>query len=371
MASADSFLSILAISQLAFLGIYIFAFFRNHRVARIVLVFAVCLTSFLFGRLPFVEDGTILDSSLGILASQTPAALWIFAVSVFSDDAEIPRQGLGLIALYFTLQVIGATMEYFGYPLRQLNYAVFVLIPLVIMLGLSVHVIYMGVAGRMADLVEERRRIRMPFVIIMGVVIIFVLLFGTLVTFVNVFSENPGEPAYFDVVRLVIAGAIFCWAILLNVFIFRFRDESRLLFRNVPGVGEESDDRNNRTQADSKTDKLISKIRVAMEEQKRYRETGFTISGLAEELKVTEQRLRTAINKKLGYRNFNQFLNHYRVREAAEMLSSSDDSISGIAMEVGYNSLSSFNKAFRESYGMPPREWRISIGAGVSEQQEA
>ncbi len=358
MAGASTFLSILAISQLAFLALYTYTNMRSHRVARLVFLFTICLASFLLARLPFIDDGGLVNSTLGALASLTPAVLWVFAVSLFMDDERIPGYGLGLIVLYFSLQTIGIALSYLAVERGRLAYVLVELVPMFIMLGLSVHVIYMGMEGRMADLVEERRRIRMPFVIIMGIVIVFVLLFGAMVTFVNVYSQAEGEPAIFEFIRLIISIAIFLWTLLLNLSLFSLRNESALLFENAPNVDVDKVYHSKQEEKLNREDPLIERIRIAMEDEQRYRETGFTITGLAAELSVPEQRLRTTINKKLGFRNFNQFLNYYRVLEAAEKLSNSEDPIGNIAMEVGYNSLSSFNKAFRESHGMPPRQWR-------------
>lgn len=74
---------------------------------------------------------------------------------------------------------------------------------------------------------------------------------------------------------------------------------------------------------------------------------------------MTEHKLRRLINKELGYRNFNQYLNRYRIDEASKrLISEADLPILTIALDVGFNSLSSFNKAFKEKHQQTPTEFR-------------
>ncbi|MBR0801556.1 helix-turn-helix transcriptional regulator [Bradyrhizobium jicamae] len=51
-----------------------------------------------------------------------------------------------------------------------------------------------------------------------------------------------------------------------------------------------------------------------------YRRERLTIGLLSAELGVPDYRLRQLINEGLGYRNFNAFLNHYRIGEAKAAL---------------------------------------------------
>ena len=57
-----------------------------------------------------------------------------------------------------------------------------------------------------------------------------------------------------------------------------------------------------------------------METEHGYRQEGLTIGRLAEQLGTQEYRLRRLINRRLGYRNFNEYLNDYRIREARALL---------------------------------------------------
>lgn len=95
-----------------------------------------------------------------------------------------------------------------------------------------------------------------------------------------------------------------------------------------------------------------------------FREEGLTISTLAARLDAQEYRVRQLINAQLGFRNFNAFLNHYRVREARKTLGDPARrhlGIAQVAYEVGYSSLGPFNKAFKERTGRTPSEFRAQV----------
>lgn len=53
-----------------------------------------------------------------------------------------------------------------------------------------------------------------------------------------------------------------------------------------------------------------------------------------------------------------QMQRRMRMIRAIELLSNADDRILNIAFDVGYNSLSSFNRAFRDYAGHSPGEFR-------------
>lgn len=104
----------------------------------------------------------------------------------------------------------------------------------------------------------------------------------------------------------------------------------------------------------------LARLTRAMTEQHAYRREGLTLAVLAESLELGESSLRTLINQELGYRNFNDFLHHYRLQEAAERLLAEELPILSIALESGYGSIGPFNRAFRQRFGMTPSEYRAA-----------
>ncbi len=90
-----------------------------------------------------------------------------------------------------------------------------------------------------------------------------------------------------------------------------------------------------------------------------YRTEKLTIKALAKTLELPEYRTRALINQHLGYRNFNEFINHLRVDEAARRLQDEPETpILNISLDVGYRTLSSFNRAFKDQLGCSPSEYR-------------
>lgn len=106
---------------------------------------------------------------------------------------------------------------------------------------------------------------------------------------------------------------------------------------------------------------LAERLRQLVQVEEVFREEGLTIASLAERLAAQEYRVRQLINAQLGFKNFNAFLHHYRIREAQNALGDPARrhlSVAEIAYAVGYRSLGPFNKAFKEIAGRTPSDYR-------------
>ena len=102
----------------------------------------------------------------------------------------------------------------------------------------------------------------------------------------------------------------------------------------------------------------LQRLTQAMTDACAYRREGLTLTALASSLGLGDGALRQLINQELGYRNFNDFLHHYRLQEAAARLVAEDLPILSIALGCGYGSIGPFNRAFRLRYGMTPSQYR-------------
>jgi AraC-like DNA-binding protein len=92
-----------------------------------------------------------------------------------------------------------------------------------------------------------------------------------------------------------------------------------------------------------------------------YRTEHLTIKTLALKLELPEYKTRALINQTLGYRNFNDYINQLRINEAAQRLTNEPDTpILNISLDVGYRTLSSFNRAFKELKNTTPTDHRLS-----------
>lgn len=87
----------------------------------------------------------------------------------------------------------------------------------------------------------------------------------------------------------------------------------------------------------------------------------FMVSGL---LQIPYKELSRLINT-YGQKNFNQFVNAFRIQEAKRLLDDADFdkfNFSGIAEAVGFNSRSSFFTNFKQIEGITPLEYKKSLG---------
>ena len=95
--------------------------------------------------------------------------------------------------------------------------------------------------------------------------------------------------------------------------------------------------------------------------ERAHRQDGLTIGDLAQQLGLPEYRLRRLINQALGYRNFNSFVNRYRIAEVKAALADpnqADVPVLTLALDAGFSSLGPFNRAFKAETGVTPSEYR-------------
>jgi AraC-like DNA-binding protein len=100
-----------------------------------------------------------------------------------------------------------------------------------------------------------------------------------------------------------------------------------------------------------------------MTAERAYRQEGLTSGMLAGRLGLPEYRLRKLINEGLGHRNFNAFLNRYRIEEAKAALADpgqKEVTVLTIAMDAGFQSIGPFNRAFKADTGLTPTEFRLA-----------
>jgi AraC-like DNA-binding protein len=105
----------------------------------------------------------------------------------------------------------------------------------------------------------------------------------------------------------------------------------------------------------------LNRLKHLMATDRIYRQERLTIGLLAARLEMPEHRLRPLINDELGHRNFNAFLNRYRLDEAKAALADPDQSevpVLTIALDAGFQSLAPFNRAFKVDTGLTPTEFR-------------
>ena len=117
--------------------------------------------------------------------------------------------------------------------------------------------------------------------------------------------------------------------------------------------------------SDKRKTELRNNLIEILETKKIYKNSKLTLSSLSKELDSNTSYLSKVINDEFNM-NFNNFINSYRIKEARRLLSNPDNfnyTIASIAEEVGFNSISVFNKAFKDTTGLTPSFFLKSMKA--------
>jgi len=192
------------------------------------------------------------------------------------------------------------------------------------------------------DLVESRRRLR-------GIVLTGV---GTSVLLVVIPLNTGVVGVWLPYLSISVITLICAYSLMRgrNGVLFGIPSQSPNLPQEVVDVQEE--------QPDSEQEANAVLLKKIMSEG-FYRTEHLTLKILADQLGLPEYRTRALINQTLGYRNFNDYINHLRIDEAAQrLLEDLQTPVLNISLDVGYRTLSSFNRAFKDIQDMSPSQYR-------------
>lgn len=217
---------------------------------------------------------------------------------------------------------------------------------------------WLAVAHWRSDLVEARRRVRAAFVATLGAA------FLAMASSEMVFGRQ-GAPlavlvaAHSALLAVAFAAVVFAAAggmAKLSLAEGPRTTPARLAL--VPGDAPEA--------------ALARRIVEAMETRALWKRERLGIGELARELGAQEYRVRRAINRHLGHRNFNEFLHGYRLEAAAARLADPAQArlpVLSIALDCGYGSIGPFNRAFKSRYGVTPTQYRnMRTGRGAIDE---
>ncbi|MDV3455348.1 AraC family transcriptional regulator [Sphingomonas sp. HF-S4] len=103
-----------------------------------------------------------------------------------------------------------------------------------------------------------------------------------------------------------------------------------------------------------------------IEAQGWWREEGLTLGEVAHRLGTSERSLSRALNGGSG-ENFNRIINAMRVSAIKRALADPDEArdLLTLALDYGFSSKASFNRAFRQVVGLTPSAWRSEIRQGT------
>ncbi len=349
MADLDLLLRAATIA-LAFSAALAIAIRRNRNAVAPYAAFAVAgIGAFMIASAPGAHAALGLGAFFfNAWCLATPGVLWLFAHSLFRDGGRHNAAHLLAIGVLVCVTMAGdygrfALGPLAGYP-EEAHW--------LLLAGRGAALLLLFSACAMAvmhwreDLVEQRRRARAAFIVVVGSA--FVALAASEFAF-----GGHGAP-----LNLLIVGHS---ALLLLAFALL-----QVLARG--GLGDLLDAPATTgpvpltvIRSDGLDAAIAMRVADEMQVRKLWKREGLGIAELARELGTQEYRLRRAINRHLGYRNFNDFLHDYRLREAAARLVDPDERhlpVLTIALDCGYGSIGPFNRAFKARYGITPSQFR-------------
>ncbi|CAI8772499.1 helix-turn-helix domain-containing protein [Chryseobacterium sp. IT-36CA2] len=162
---------------------------------------------------------------------------------------------------------------------------------------------------------------------------------------------------------LLLSLFIICWYLfkaLNNPELFRNVDSKLKLVAEM--VSEEKSNEESVTN-DSEYKEEILRLKSYMIEKKPFLNSSLTIQEVSSEIEIPVRELSLLINYQLG-QHFYDFVNSYRIENAMNILKDETKSkvtILEILYEVGFNSKSSFNTAFKKHTGNTPTYYRKNM----------
>ncbi|WP_299112356.1 AraC family transcriptional regulator [uncultured Winogradskyella sp.] len=112
---------------------------------------------------------------------------------------------------------------------------------------------------------------------------------------------------------------------------------------------------------DNEKDNIIWKEKLSklMIENHLFENPRLTLSDVAKELNTTTKTISSVVNSGFNM-NFNDFVNHYRIEAVKDKLNKGEQTKStllGIALDCGFNSKATFNRAFKKSTSLSPKDY--------------
>jgi len=327
--------------------------YRRWPAARLGALFALGGLAYALCSTPaFHAAAGVLSYPAVAIATGNNLVFWLFARALFDDTFRLRPAYAALWAVIVALGFLDATSQDFGPaavarilgPARGLQ-----------AVGFALLATLQTIASWPADLVEGRRRLR-----------VFVVAAAAAHTLLTVWAAlaahgTPSLPIRtLDVAALTAIAAVVAWSLL------RVSADTVLTSAAAPGAPPperarilDEDDRRRLAELD----RLMAHERV-------YRQERLSIGRFAQQLRIPEHRLRRLINGGLGHRNFNAFLNGYRLADAKAALADPAEAevpVLTIALDAGFNSLGPFNRAFKAETGLTPSEFRrAALARGAS-----
>jgi AraC-like DNA-binding protein len=284
---------------------------------------------------------SVAHAPLIALSTGNVVVLWLFTRALFDDSLKLRWWHALIWAAVATFSFVNCM-----WIAPSGNARISIIAINVLALGFILLAVGQTIASWSADLVEGRRRVR---VFIVGAA----ALYGCMNAISQIAISSNGAS---DVANAINSAVLVLIVAAISYAMMRV-DGAELFAAPAAYVASEAV----AAQEGAADQKLIDALMRLMADERIYRHDNVSIGTLATKLSIPEYRLRRLINQRLGYRNFNVFLNEHRIAEAKAALadpSQAEVPVITIAMDAGFQSLGPFNRAFKATTGVTPTEYR-------------
>lgn len=279
---------------------------------------------------------------------------WVFVQALFDDDFKLrPMHGAAWLAVAALSGFNCAVAAGSGSALAPVTLGLQRSVPLLF----AVLAALAAASQWRADLVEGRRRLRV-FIVVTGVVYTLAMLVARLG---SPQGRLSGMTAMIDVAVLLVIVAVSAYQVLSLTGTDLF---PRAAVAPAPAAGNAAElvpETELPVPPDPAEERLANALQHLMVQERAYRTENMSVASLAARLGAPEYRLRRLINRRLGHRNFNAYVNGFRLDAARAALADparGELPVLTIALDAGFQSIGPFNRAFKTATGLTPTEFR-------------
>lgn len=325
-----------------FLAIFLWSYPKGNSLSNKLLSALLIVLSFRVGKSVFLEFTNTVDIKIifvGLSAIMAIGPLYyLFALSCARKSFRLERKHF----LHFVPALLGFIigLQFEEHHWETLPILLFVTLFLIYYLHLLVYLLFTyryilqqkkeGLRDEVFDL------LRLFFYGLLAIWVVYVLnLFDDVVPYII-------GPILYSIVAYVISYIVFRRGYIQKI------DQTK--YKTTPVTVEQSE-------------QVYNKVLKRIVEEKQFQNADLTLKSLSESLNTSPQIVSMVINQKSG-KNFNNFINTYRIEESMRLLQleeSKNQTIAAIAYEVGFNSISSFNTAFKKQTGETPMTYRQQL----------
>lgn len=329
------------VAMLVLLAWIVLASARNSLPHLFLCLASISVAGLFLGYTPDVFDlPEALKIAVRILDIPHLIFVWLLTLSLFQNDFTVTRLHWLIGGVYCVPIAVARFLQFTDFAQFPLWAAA---ISGVMSFAIAGHMVTTALLGRADDLSASGRASRICFSV--SIAFVTVSAAGIELIFIGAWA------VYLPTVKVLTIWPAIVWAcvwlIQLKPNVFAFTTPAK--------KGMEKPEKRTR---------LSKALSREMIENHAYLESQLRIPQLAKRLGVTQHMLREHINHELGFRNFSDFVNFYRieaVKRACEEDENRHKSILEIALDHGFNSLTPFNKAFKSQVGVTPSEFRSRL----------